>query len=45
MRKIIVGAFVLLGVYVIKAAICGSIKNLGITDACILTEQTTTPPR
>src|SRR3989338_10056964 len=40
---IVVGAFVLLGVYVIKAAICGSIEQLGITDACKLTEQTTTP--
>ena len=40
---IVIGAFVLLGVYVIKAAICGSIEKLGITDACKLTEQTTTP--
>src|SRR3989338_4449707 len=40
---IVVGAFVLLGVYVIKAAICGSIEQLGITDACKLTEQTNTP--
>ncbi len=31
---IIVGAFVLLGVYVIKAAICGTLVNLGVTGAC-----------
>jgi hypothetical protein len=36
---IIVGAFVLLGVYVIKAAICGSIEQLGIVDACKMTSQ------
>ena len=34
---IVVGAFVLLGVYVIKAAICGSIEQLGVTNACGLT--------
>lgn len=34
---VVVGAFVLLGVYVIKAAICGSIQQLGIINACALT--------
>lgn len=34
---IVVGAFVLLGVYVIKAAICGTIEQLGVTNACGLT--------
>lgn len=34
---VVVGAFVLLGVYVIKAAICGTISQLGITNACALT--------
>ena len=36
---IIVGAFVLLGVYVIKAAICGTIEQLGVQDACKTTSQ------
>lgn len=36
---IIVGAFVLLGVYVIKAAICGTIAQLGVTNACEITTQ------
>jgi len=31
---IIVGAFVLLGTYVIKAAICGTLVNIGVTGAC-----------
>ncbi|OHA21384.1 MAG: hypothetical protein A2849_00100 [Candidatus Taylorbacteria bacterium RIFCSPHIGHO2_01_FULL_51_15] len=31
---VIVGAFVLLGVYVIRAAICGTIGQLGITNVC-----------
>lgn len=34
---IVVGAFVLLGVYVIKAAICGTVEQLGVTNACGLT--------
>ncbi len=31
---VVVGAFVLLGVYVIRAAICGTIKQLGVTVTC-----------
>jgi len=31
---VVVGAFVLLGVYVIRAAICGTIKQLGVTVQC-----------
>lgn len=31
---IVVGAFVLLGVYVIRAAICGTIAQLGVDNAC-----------
>lgn len=31
---IVVGAFVLLGVYVIRAAICGTIAQLGVDKAC-----------
>ena len=31
---IVVGAFVLLGVYVIRAAICGTIGQLGVTVQC-----------
>lgn len=34
---IVVGAFVLLGVYVIKAAICGTVQQLGVQNACGLT--------
>lgn len=34
---IVVGAFVLLGVYVIKAAICGTVEQLGVRNACGLT--------
>ena len=31
---IIVGAFVLLGAYVIQAAICGTLENLGVSIKC-----------
>lgn len=31
---IVVGAFVLLGVYVIRAAICGTLNQLGVTIEC-----------
>ena len=31
---IIVGAFVLLGSYVIRTAICGTLTNLGVPGAC-----------
>ncbi|MEK7170073.1 MAG: hypothetical protein AAB767_02195 [Patescibacteria group bacterium] len=31
---VVVGAFVLLGVYVIRAAVCGTIKQLGVTVQC-----------
>ena len=34
---VIVGAFVLLGVYVIRAAVCGTLAQLGITNACGVT--------
>ncbi|MDO8594177.1 MAG: hypothetical protein Q7R93_01540 [bacterium] len=31
---IVVGAFVLLGVYVIRSAICGTLNQLGVTMTC-----------
>ena len=31
---VVIGAFVILGVYVIRAAICGSISALGVTVTC-----------
>ncbi len=38
---IVVGAFVLLGVYVIKAAICGTIEQLGVKATCAITTSST----
>ena len=35
---VVVGAFVLLGVYVIRAAVCGTIKQLGVTVQCEITQ-------
>lgn len=40
---VVVGAFVLLGVYVIKAAICGTIANLGVNVDAACKPKTTTP--
>lgn len=33
---IVVGAFVILGVYVIRAAICGTLQQLGVTITCTI---------
>lgn len=38
---IVIGAFVLLGVYVIRAAICGTLTQLGVSVTC---EERYTPP-
>lgn len=34
LKWIVIGAFVLLGVYVIRSAICGTIEQLGVQNAC-----------